>query len=218
MSKEEILNTFYDSIVYERAADGWKTPFNPDRMKGVKLVGDLIDAEPARRWPRPAPRSPARLRKKLASRVSKSCCCSPKSWPAAIWPADLINEQTGEIYRRGRRRAVAGRAEELEKSGARHHPTCSTSTTSMSAPISATPWRADKNTAREDALFDIYRVMRPGEPPTLEAAEALFNGLFFDPERYDLSRGRPRQDELCAWASSPDDRCACCARKTFSRS
>ena len=46
----------------------------------------------------------------------------------------------------------------------------------------------DKNTAREDALFDIYRVMRPGEPPTVEAAEAMFKSLFFDSERYDLSR------------------------------
>ena len=45
----------------------------------------------------------------------------------------------------------------------------------------------DKNTTREDALVDIYRVMRPGEPPTLETAENLFNGLFFDSERYDLS-------------------------------
>ena len=45
----------------------------------------------------------------------------------------------------------------------------------------------DKNATREDALIDIYRVMRPGEPPTLETAEALFNGLFFDTERYDLS-------------------------------
>ena len=46
---------------------------------------------------------------------------------------------------------------------------------------------ADRNNSREDALVDIYRVMRPGEPPTLETAEALFNGLFFDGERYDLS-------------------------------
>jgi DNA-directed RNA polymerase subunit beta len=45
----------------------------------------------------------------------------------------------------------------------------------------------DKNSSREDALFDIYRVMRPGEPPTLETAEAMFHSLFFDPERYDLS-------------------------------
>ncbi len=47
--------------------------------------------------------------------------------------------------------------------------------------------RVDKNSIREDALFDIYRVMRPGEPPTVEAAEAMFKSLFFDQERYDLS-------------------------------
>ena len=45
----------------------------------------------------------------------------------------------------------------------------------------------DKNSNRDDALIDIYRVMRPGEPPTPETAEALFRGLFFDPDRYDLS-------------------------------
>src|SRR5207237_1096195 len=45
----------------------------------------------------------------------------------------------------------------------------------------------DKNATREDALIDIYRVMRPGEPPTLETAETLFSSLFFDSERYDLS-------------------------------
>ena len=47
--------------------------------------------------------------------------------------------------------------------------------------------KLDKAGGREQALMDIYRVMRPGEPPTLEAGENLFHGLFFDPERYDLS-------------------------------
>ena len=47
--------------------------------------------------------------------------------------------------------------------------------------------RADKAESYEQALLEIYRVMRPGEPPTRETAEALFNGLFFDSERYDLS-------------------------------
>ena len=45
----------------------------------------------------------------------------------------------------------------------------------------------DKNSSREEALFDIYRVMRPGEPPTIDTAEAMFHSLFFDSERYDLS-------------------------------
>src|SRR5437764_630258 len=45
----------------------------------------------------------------------------------------------------------------------------------------------DKNMTREDALFDVYRVMRPGEPPTIDTAQAMFQSLFFDSERYDLS-------------------------------
>ena len=54
------------------------------------------------------------------------------------------------------------------------------------------PWilntiQNDKNLTREEALVDIYRVMRPGEPPAYESAEALFHNLFFDEERYDLS-------------------------------
>ena len=58
--------------------------------------------------------------------------------------------------------------------------------------VSTGPWirntlKADKAEEREQALSDIYRVMRPGEPPTLETAESLFAGLFFDPDRYDLS-------------------------------
>ena len=47
--------------------------------------------------------------------------------------------------------------------------------------------KADKVESYDQALLEIYRVMRPGEPPTRETAEALFNGLFFDSERYDLS-------------------------------
>ena len=46
---------------------------------------------------------------------------------------------------------------------------------------------ADRNNSREEALVDIYRVMRPGEPPTLESAHALFESLFFNSDRYDLS-------------------------------
>src|SRR4029453_18122553 len=45
----------------------------------------------------------------------------------------------------------------------------------------------DKNSNHQEALMDVYRVMRPGEPPTVEAATNLFHGLFFDSERYDLS-------------------------------
>ena len=58
---------------------------------------------------------------------------------------------------------------------------------------------ADRNNSREEALVDIYRVMRPGEPPTLESAHELFTNLFFDSEKYDLSAvGRVKMNgRLC---------------------
>ena len=75
----------------------------------------------------------------------------------------------------------------------------------------------DKNLGREDALIDIYRVMRPGEPPTLETAEAMFKSLFFDSERYDLSAvGRVKMNSRLD--QNDEIKCACCARRTSCRS
>jgi DNA-directed RNA polymerase subunit beta len=75
---------------------------------------------------------------------------------------------------------------------------------------------ADKNTSRQEALFDIYRVMRPGEPPTMDSAEAMFHSLFFDSERYDLSAvGRVKMN-MRLDLDAEDTVRARCARKTSS--
>ena len=65
--------------------------------------------------------------------------------------------------------------------------------------------KIDKNENREQALFDIYRVMRPGEPPTIDTAEVLFNGLFSDWRALRSFRGWPREDEHAPRASIPID-------------
>ena len=76
----------------------------------------------------------------------------------------------------------------------------------------------DKNHSREQALIDIYRVMRPGEPPTLDTAETLFGQLFFDSERYDLSAvGRVKMN-MRLDLDAPDTDAHRCARKTSWRS
>src|SRR5208283_3644427 len=98
---------------------------------------------------------------------------------------DMVNEQTGEIYAEAGEELVESRLAGLEEAGIDKLPT-------LAVDQSNGPWIrntlvVDKNTNRDDALVDIYRVMRPGEPPTPETAEALFRGLFFDPDRYDLS-------------------------------
>ena len=186
MSKEEILNTFYDSIVYERAANGWKTPFNPDRMKGVKLVGDLIDAKTGSVMAEAGTKITPRLARKLIEQGLEEQLVATEELAGRYLAADLINEQTGEVYHEAGDELSLVDIEKLEKGGVTSIPVLAIDHINVGSYIRNT-MAADRNASREDALIDIYRVMRPGEPPTLESAEALFNGLFFDQERYDLS-------------------------------
>lgn len=186
MSKEEILGTFYDSIVYERAANGWKTPFNADRMKGIKLVGDLIDAKTGAVMAEAGTKMTPRAIRKLVDQGLEEQLVATEELAGRYLAADLINEKTGEVYHEAGDELSLVDIEKLEKAGISSIPVLAIDHINVGSYIRNT-MAADRNASREDALIDIYRVMRPGEPPTLESAEALFNGLFFDQERYDLS-------------------------------
>ena len=101
-----------------------------------------------------------------------------------MWPSTWSTRRRARSCR-GRRGVGGGAAAALEDAGIDRLAT-------LAVDQSNGPWlrntlAVDKNTNRDDALVDIYRVMRPGEPPTPETAEALFRGLFFDADRYDLS-------------------------------
>jgi DNA-directed RNA polymerase subunit beta len=98
---------------------------------------------------------------------------------------DLVNMETGEIWAEAGEELTEPKLNLIEEIGLNRLPT-------LSIDQAVGPWMrntlaVDKNSNRDEALMDIYRVMRPGEPPTPETAEALFRGLFFDMERYDLS-------------------------------
>ena len=95
--------------------------------------------------------------------------------------------QDGRDLRRGRRRDHREAAQGVSRRpGSREIPVLDIDHVNV-GPYIRNTLAVDKASSREDALFDIYRVMRPGEPPTLETAEAMFHSLFFDAERYDLS-------------------------------
>ena len=99
---------------------------------------------------------------------------------------DLVNPSTGEIYAEAGEEITEKSLKGLLEAGYDELPILDIDHVNTGAYIRNT-LAIDKNSAREEALFDIYRVMRPGEPPTLDTAEAMFHSLFFDPERYDLS-------------------------------
>ena len=99
---------------------------------------------------------------------------------------DLVNPKTGEIYAEAGEEITEKTLKALNEAGYKELPLLDIDHVNVGAYIRNT-LTVDKNMTREDALFDIYRVMRPGEPPTLDTAQSMFNSLFFDSERYDLS-------------------------------
>ncbi|WP_448189896.1 DNA-directed RNA polymerase subunit beta [Azospirillum sp. sgz301742] len=186
MGKEEILSYFYQHITYTRASGGWKTPFNAERLKGAKLSSDLVDANTGAVVAETGAKMTPRLIKKLQEGGLTEQLVSTEELTGRYLAVDIINEKTGEVLFEAGDELSAADLERLEKLGVDELPILAIDHLNVGAYIRNT-MAADRNASREDALIDIYRVMRPGEPPTLESAEALFAGLFFDSERYDLS-------------------------------
>ena len=184
MDQEEILNHFYTQVVFDRTPKGWARPFDPEAFRGIKLMEPLVDAATGEIVADTEAKLTIRQLRKIAENT-KEVLVGRTDLLGRYVAEDLVNLDTGEIYAEAGEELAEARLAALEDAGITRLPT-------LAVDQSNGPWirntlAVDKNTNRDDALIDIYRVMRPGEPPTQETAEALFRGLFFDMDRYDLS-------------------------------
>src|SRR5947209_3860430 len=190
MSKEEILAAFYGRITFRRGPNGWMAPFDPEQYKG-KLPSDLVDADTGEVRLAAGERLTPRIAKRLQESKLKNVLAPDEELIGRFFAQDIINEQTGEVYFEAGDEITEPTLAQLVEAGAKELPILNIDLVSRGQESKGAYIRntlaIDKNATREDALIDIYRVMRPGEPPTLETAETLFNSLFFDSERYDLS-------------------------------
>ncbi len=183
---EEILGTFYQKLTYTKADDGWRFPFDPARMRGFKPVNDLIDADSGEVIVEAGHKITARGARLLAEKNVKALKVVDEDLYGHYLAEDMVNPGSGEIYAEAGDEITEKLLNTLLEAGYDELKVLDIDHINTGAYIRNT-LAADKNESREDALFDIYRVMRPGEPPTIETAEAMFTSLFFDPERYDLS-------------------------------
>src|ERR671920_284986 len=183
---EEILRTFYNNIAYVRAKDGWRVPFDAERMKGFKATVDLIDADSGEVVLEAGKKLTARTARQLGEKGVKALRATDEDLVGQYIAEDLVNARTGEIYAEAGDEISEKMLKGLEEAGLAEIPVLDIDHVNV-GPYIRNTLAIDKASSREDALFDIYRVMRPGEPPTLETAEAMFHSLFFDAERYDLS-------------------------------
>src|ERR1700693_1042246 len=190
MAKEEILSAFYGTVTYHRGPNGWMAPFDPEQYKG-KLTAELIDAATGEVKAAAGDRVTTRLAKRLIESGMTHVLAPDEELIGRYFAQDIINEETGEVLFEAGDEITEPALAQLAELAASELPVLDIDLVSR-GPDSKGPYvrntlAIDKNATREDALIDIYRVMRPGEPPTLETAETLFQSLFFDTERYDLS-------------------------------
>src|SRR3954466_242317 len=183
---EEILSTFYKKIIYKRAKDGWRVPFDANRFRGYSTINDLIDADTGKVVLEAGKKLTVRGARQLQEKGLKALRLSDEELVGNYLAEDLVNPKTGEIYAEAGEEITEKSLKMLNEQGYKELPLLDIDHVNVDAYIRNT-LHADKNMTREDALFDIYRVMRPGEPPTLDSAQAMFQSLFFDSERYDLS-------------------------------
>ncbi len=184
MDAEEILNCFYGQVVFARSPKGWSRPFDPEAFRGMKLNEELIDAQTGEVVAEKDAKLTPRTARKIAEKTSEVLVGRTDLLGRYV-AEDLVNMTTGEIWAEAGEELTEPKLAAIETAGIDRLPT-------LAIDQAVGPWMrntltVDKNTNRDEALMDIYRVMRPGEPPTPETAETLFKGLFFDSERYDLS-------------------------------
>ena len=183
---EEILRTFYKHVAYKRAKEGWRVPFDANRLKGYKAVNDLVDADTGRVVVEAGKKITVRQARQLSEKGLKHLRMTDEELIGHYIAEDLVNAKTGEIYVEAGEEITEKNLKSLIELGYKELPLLDIDHVNVGAYIRNT-LAVDKNMTREDALFDIYRVMRPGEPPTVDTAQAMFKSLFFDSERYDLS-------------------------------
>ncbi len=186
MDAEEMLSTFYTKSIYTRDGDVWRIPFHPETLKGTKAITELVDADTGEVVVEAGKKLTPRLLKQLSEKGLKAIKATDEDLYGSYLAEDIVNMQTGEVFLEAGDEIDEKTLPVLAEAGYVDVPVLDIDHINVGAYIRNT-LVADKNESRQDALFDIYRVMRPGEPPTMDSAEAMFKSLFFDAERYDLS-------------------------------
>ncbi|MGB3167584.1 MAG: DNA-directed RNA polymerase subunit beta [Alteraurantiacibacter sp.] len=190
LDQEGILDHFYDTVSWKRSGgkkgEGWQIPFSAEQWRNIKPAFALVDAKTGEEvFPAGQKVSP-RAANKAEKDGLKTLLIPTEEIFGRFASKDMIDEKTGRIYIEAGEEVSPENLEKLDGAGIDQLELLDIDHVSTGAWMRNT-LAADKAENREEGLEAIYKVMRPGEPPTKETAEALFEGLFFDSDRYDLS-------------------------------
>ncbi|QBQ54653.1 DNA-directed RNA polymerase subunit beta [Nitrosococcus wardiae] len=184
-STEEILMMFFETITVHHQGSVYLLDLLPQRLRGESLPFDIIspDGEVIVEAER---RVTARHIRQMEKAGMETLSAPKEFLIGKILARDLVDTDTGEVLARANDEITAELMEAIAGADIQSFDLIYTNELDRGPFISDT-LRLDLTTTPLEAQMEIYRVMRPGEPPTKEAAQNLFQNLFFNPERYDLS-------------------------------
>src|SRR5476649_2659707 len=187
LTQEEILDYFFGKISFKHNKDGsWTTPLDAGWMRNAKSTSDWKNAKNGEVVLEAGSKITVRTLRKMGEDGVKNIAFSQDEVIGRFSALDMVNPETGEIYIEAGDEITADNLATALEAGFHDVEVLNIDGINV-GPYIRNTLNVDKNHSREQALIDIYRVMRPGEPPTLDTAETLFGQLFFDSERYDLS-------------------------------
>ena len=187
-TKTEIADEFYDKETYtfDPKTNKWKTKFNPENYKAKNFSEEVIDANSGKVVVKIGDKINYLNAKKLANEGLKDILVSTESLFGKFLHKDIkISDEEGGVFKIGTEINDAVIQQILDANI--HSLKISVTNSINKGPYLLATLLSDKNNTKDEAITEIYKMLRPGEPPTIEIASQIFNNLFFSSERYDLS-------------------------------
>src|SRR6185369_14869874 len=185
MSSEEILDQFFDFDTFLVGNEKVEFTLVPERLRGEVARFDFV-APDGKVIVAKDKRITAKHIRDIAAASMQQLVVPEDFIIGRVVARNLIDKATGEVVANANDEITETLLAKLREADITTIETLYTNELDRGAFISNT-LRADETATRQAARVAIYRMMRPGEPPTEEAVEILFNGLFYSDERYDLS-------------------------------
>jgi DNA-directed RNA polymerase subunit beta len=184
LSNQEMLDLFFEKNDFYLSAKEVELGLVPQRLRGDTATFDIkigrkVVVEEGRRIT-------ARHVRELEDSGAKTMVVPKEYLDGKILAHDVVDKSSGELLARANDELTGLIIDQFVEKGIKHIRTLYVNDLDRGPYISNT-LRIDSSVTRLDALVEIYRMMRPGEPPTKDAAENLFHNLFFNAERYDIS-------------------------------
>ncbi|MDC3158389.1 DNA-directed RNA polymerase subunit beta [Candidatus Pelagibacter sp.] len=187
-SKAEIADEFYanEQYTFDSKTEKWKTKFNPENYKAKNFSEEVIDAKTGEVVIKLGDKINFLSAKKLANDGLKDILVSRESLFGKFLHRDIkVSEEEEGVFKIGTELNDTIIQQILDANI--HSLQISVTNSINKGPYLLTTILNDKNNSKDEAITEIYKMLRPGEPPTIEIATQIFNNLFFSSDRYDLS-------------------------------